>query len=490
MGKAGPADEAARIDPSESTDGAEEPEEGPSKPIAQRLHPLSPVLKGVKAMWVIIAAISWQGFARFGVSIGAMIVIIAAVLGLAWSWISWYYTGFVVADGRLRIAEGALFRRHRTIPLERLQSVEVVQPLLARPFGLAEVRCEVVGAAKTEAPLAYLPLEEAHELRRRLIALSKHPDAVDEEPSAAPVDVSGEDASGTRAVLAPLLTEPDGPTGFDAEPIVTVSPRRLVASKVLSPEVLFIPIAVGATVGFFVWQPDMSFFGLAGLVTATAGILLRPVRAAFADYGFRLGVTDAGLRTSRGLTERRNHTLPVERVTAVTVARPFLWRSRRWQLVRAANAGGVGPQSSSPTGATLLPVGTPSQARRIARLALSGADLFAVPPIPAPRAARWLAPFGKPGLGVALTDELFVSCKGRITPTVTAVPYARIQSIRVVQGRLQRVLGLATVRLDVAGAMFTHTSAEHRTVTEALRLASELRARNRSAARAEHERAR
>ena len=47
-----------------------------------------------------------------------------------------------------------------------------MQPLLARAAGLAELRLEVVGAAKTEAPLAFLSVGDATALRTRLLALA------------------------------------------------------------------------------------------------------------------------------------------------------------------------------------------------------------------------------------------------------------------------------------------------------------------------------
>lgn len=215
----------------------------------RRLHPLSPLLRGIKTVGLVVAAVSWQGFARFGLGIGAIIIVATGVLGLAWSWISWYYTGFEVAAGQLRITEGALFRRHRTIPLERLQSVEVVQPLLARLLRLAELRCEVVGASRTEAPLAYLTLADAGRLRQRLLELSQvastgtetETDGPDRPDDAAPDEEPSEASA-----------EPSAPAGEDGREIVAVDTGRLIQSQLLSPEVLFLPFAAAGTVLFFV----------------------------------------------------------------------------------------------------------------------------------------------------------------------------------------------------------------------------------------------
>ena len=97
-----------------------------------------------------------------------------------------------------------MWRRTRAIPLERLQAVELVQPVLARLFGLAELRLEVVGAAKTEAPLAFLALNDALALREHLLAMSTAQPASARPASATPVpgDTSCESAS---TASSPLL---------------------------------------------------------------------------------------------------------------------------------------------------------------------------------------------------------------------------------------------------------------------------------------------
>ena len=50
--------------------------------------------------------------------------------------------------------------------------MELRRPLLAQLTGLAELRLEVVGGHKTEAPLAYLTVRDAAALRERLLALA------------------------------------------------------------------------------------------------------------------------------------------------------------------------------------------------------------------------------------------------------------------------------------------------------------------------------
>jgi putative membrane protein len=81
-------------------------------------------------------------------------VLAAAVLGGALSFVAWQRTRNRLTTTELQVDSGILQRRSRRVPLARLQSVDVVRPVVARVLGLAELRLEVVGGGKTEAPLA------------------------------------------------------------------------------------------------------------------------------------------------------------------------------------------------------------------------------------------------------------------------------------------------------------------------------------------------
>ena len=82
-------------------------------------------------------------------------------------------------------------------------------------------------------------------------------------------------------------------------------------------------------------------------------------------------------------------------------------------------------------------------------------------------------------LGVGLTPEIFVSRWGLLTREMHLVPYARLQSVRVVQGPVQRMLGLATVYADTAGGR--SGQAKDRDLAEAWALAEQLAVRARQA---------
>ncbi|BEL08847.1 hypothetical protein Q0Z83_070380 [Actinoplanes sichuanensis] len=418
----------------------------------QRLHPLSPLLKGAKSIAVIIAALSWNTLGQVGATDFALIVLGLAVAVVIFSAIGWWNTGYHVVGRELRIAEGLIWRRNRAIPLDRLQAVEVRRPLLAQLTGLAELRLEVVGGGKTEAPLAYLTVRDAGVLRERLLALSGRAPAV-----AVP-------APGDPAAEVPLYQ---------------VRNRDLLVSQLLTPQAFFLPFGVAWVITQFVMEGTWTFIGIASTVTAMAGVLLQPIRRVLRDWDFRL-FRGERLVLHYGLTETRSQIVPPHRVQTVRVTWPLLWRAKQWLNLTLDIAGVSGPEPGEDRGSDrLMPVGDLAAARALVAAALPGVDLAGLATSPPPARAKWLHPFGLRFYGAGLADQVFVSRAGRLTREMTLVPYARLQSVRVVQGPLQRRLGLATVYADTAGGRAGE--ARDRDLAEAYAIADQLAARSRRA---------
>jgi putative membrane protein len=430
----------------------------------RRLHPLSPLLHSAKALVVIVVALSWQTLRQVGFGWFALMVLVLVLGAIAMSVISWYNTGYHVVGHELRVYEGLLWRRTRAIPLERLQSVEVVRPLLAQLTGLAELRLEVVGGGKTEAPLAYLSVADAAALRDRLLVIAGR--------SAAPVAPEGSAAEVTGA--APVRVPGDGPL------LLAVRNRDLVISQLLTPQALSLPIGVAFVVLQFGYDPSWSFIGVASTLTAIAGVLLQPVRRVLSDWNFRLSRDDTALRLRFGLVETRAQTVPVDRVQGVTATWPLLWRGHGWLRLTLDVAGVAGQENGNGNETDrLLPVGTADVADRVAGAVLPGVQLGTLAFQPPPERTRWFHPLARPKLGVALTDKIVATREGLLARTVMMVPFARIQSVRVVQGPLQRLLGVATVYVDTARGR--SAALRDRDLAEAWWLAAELAERGRVA---------
>jgi putative membrane protein len=434
----------------------------------RRLHPLSPLLHGAKSLVVIVAALSWSTLSRVGLGQFSLLVLILVVGAVALSAVSWYNTGYHVVGRELRIHEGLLWRRTRAIPLERLQAVEVVRPLLAQLTGLAELRLEVVGGAKTEAPLAYVAVTDAIALRDRLLSIAHRAPQTTRVPQTA--------AEAARYGPAEAVTPPALRRRLHAVPN-----EDLVVSQLLTPQAFFLPVGLAFVLAQFLYEASYSFIAVASTLTAMAGVFLQPARRMLDDWNFRLDRDDGAFRAQHGLLETRAQTIPLDRIQAVGVIWPLLWRVKGWLRLRMDVAGySAGPEQDGRNRSDrLLPVGDLRTAQLVLSEVLPGLDLTRLPLTPPPPRARWVHPLAQPALGAGLAPEVFVARSGLLTRQVVAVPYARIQSVRVVQGPVQRRLRLATVHTDTAGG--PGAAAIDRDLAEAWALAAELTARARAA---------
>ncbi|MET8323954.1 PH domain-containing protein [Micromonospora sp. NPDC005189] len=428
----------------------------------QRLHPLSPVLHGAKSLVVVIAGLSWSTLSRVGFGWFAAMVVVLALGATVLSVISWYNTGYHVVGRELRVYEGLLWRRTRAIPLERLQAVEVVRPLLAQLTGLAELRLEVVGGGKTEAPLAYLGVADAALLRERLLVLAGR---VAQAPA-------------PDHAVAPGAAVP--PAATPGRPLHAVRNQSLLISQLLTPQAFLLPFGVAFVAMQFLTAGSWSFVAVASTLTAMAGVLLQPIRRVLDDWNFRLARDGGTLRVHNGLLETRAQTVPLERVQTVRATWPLLWRGNGWLRLRLEVAGySVAEADDRNRPDRLLPVGDLPTATMIVAEVLPGVRLDALALSPPPRRTRWLHPLGRGAFGAGLFERVFATRSGRLTRQLVIVPYARIQSVRVVQGPVQRRLGLASVHADTAGG--SGATAQDRDLAEAWALAADLTARAHSA---------
>ena len=401
----------------------------PSAPASEpagfsRLHPLTPLVRGW-ALLVAGAIAVGQQLVRGELDIVGLAVTGGAVMavGVAAGAVSWWFTRFRIDATELRIESGVFVRRSRRIPLERLQAVDVVQPLVGRLLRLAEVRLEVAGGARSEAALAYLPLAEAHRVRRVLLPAS----AGARTESAAP-------GSPGFAAPAPVL--------------VRTTPWLLLAGQLLSSQFLLAVLGF-ATVDAVLFLAGR-FPGLPFLAAELAALGALVVRPFVAEYGFTVSDAPGGLRIQRGLLDLRSSTVLPGRVQGVAVFEPVLWRLMRWVRVEVDVAGQAGSadDSSGDAAATLVPIGSRSVADAAVAEVLPGVVVPAIRATPAPQRARWVSPLGWRYLAAGADDRAVLTRAGWLVRRTDVVPHAKIQSIRVRQGPWQRRLGLADVLID------------------------------------------
>lgn len=406
----------------------------------RRMHPVTPAVKGWKVLAVLLViAVQQVGdnvqragamFAGRAWLVALGVIVGGALIGFGYAAIAWRMTRYAIDDEAVYLHSGVLFRQQRKARLDRLQAVDVVQPVLARILGLAELKLEVAGGSGSAVSLAFLKEDEAAVLRTELLAR----------------------AAGVRRVEgAPA------PAAVPEQHVLEVPPARLVAGMARS----------GATVALAL--------GLVGLVTAVVVsgeigtvFVMIPASLGFVgfywgrftrEFNFRAAISPDGIGLRHGLLEARSQTVPPGRVQALRLTQGPFWRRPGWWRVEI-NVAGYSSTEGQATENVLLPVGDRDQALVAIWLVLP--DLGVPDPrallaaamdgtgddqgfTTMPRRARWLDPLGWRRTGYVVTDRALLIRSGRLIRRLVIVPHERTQSLALAQGPLQRRLGVASL---------------------------------------------
>lgn len=492
-----------------------------------RMHPVSPVLKawpaaiGVGFFWFYTGGPSWLGGGgsdeevpdqlRLPVIALLGLAALAMVIAVAIAYVAWRFNRYRLTDEALEHHKGVIFRQQRHARLDRLQAVDVVQPLVARIFGFARLSIEVAGGEDSSVQLEFLRLGDAEALRNEILALAAGRRVSHQEPASA-------DAAGMLVAPAPALSPHDlnplsqrevrTEVAAEAEREVYAVPLgRLVVSLLRSWGAIwaaaFIPVAIAAAIAAVTSADFRAVLlgamggSLAGVVGALGGIAAATFGTLNRGFNFRAAVAGDGIRLRHGLFETRRQTVPPGRVQAVRLRQPLLWRSKDWWHM-AINVAGY--QKNQEAVSTLLPVGPRDEAELALRLvfphvarglmeaddapAAASDDLPSVLAaalagtgedggfIASPRSARWLDPWQWRRRGVTATEDALIIRRGRFLREVFVVPHERTQSLKIEQGPLQRLLGLASVVVHSTSGQVKPV-AYHLAVADAVRLLDE-----------------
>lgn len=400
----------------------------------RRLHPVTPLRRA----WAPVAVlIGWavhdpdQAQRQLTRLTTTTLLIALAVLVPAaalYGFLSWWFTHFAVTDSELRVRTGLLFRRTAHIRLERIQAVDVTQPLLARVAGVAKLKLDVIGTAKKDE-LAFLGEREARALRAELLARA--------------------------AGFAPETAHEVGEA--PAREILRTPPLHLALSLVLT-GATWGALGAALVVPPLLWLATHSVW----TVLATALPLLGAAGASsvgrfVSEYDWTVGESPDGLRIDHGLLDRTHETVPPGRVQTVRIVEPLLWRRLGWVRVELDVAGS--------SNSVLVPVAPREVAESVVARVLPGVTVPASAALSRPprRAGRCL-PLWWRGYGLAVTGGVFAARHGLLRRRLALVPHAKVQSVRLVQGPWKRLWRLADVHVDTGA---------NKTVTARLRDARE-----------------
>jgi putative membrane protein len=442
--------------------GEVEPPASPADPRAvaglggewQRLHPLSPLVRTGRGLIALASILLIPGVGgrrgSAGNDLGHLgVIVLLFVLGV----VSWLVTRWRVEGGVLRVESGLIRRTSERLPLGQIQAIDTVRPGLARIFGLAELRIRLASGSGRAGRLAYLANAEAETLRARLLALSH---GMAEETPAPP-----------------------------EQALITVPPARLFASLLLSGPGLVLELTIASLAVLAVLAPGVAAAAISAGTVSLLGLVAGLFRRFNGDY--RMTVADApdGLRLRSGLVETSAETIPRGRIQAIRMVEPLAWRLCGWCRlevdVASQKSRGRQDRNQDKAARALLPVGSREQAAFLVARVFPGLPDARLAP---PARARWKSPLRFRHLSWGANDRYAVTTSGRLRRATDWVPLSKVQSIRLLEGPVQRRLHLSSIHLDTAGRR-VHAVLRDRDRAEAARLLGELPDRCRQARRRE-----
>ena len=506
-------------------------DQGVDPSLWRRVHIITPLLE----VWQIIVAIiafatvrilnELQEAMNAGLGNAIMdrlfLVALVSVLVIAflvlYTFLQWRVTAYALTDSALWFRKGILNRNQRHARLDRIQAVDITQPVLARLVGLGKLDVEVAGGSDSNITIGFLKVSELEALRGEILARA----AGLKMAAQSPVQASAMGGQGYAApygapqATSPYAPVPQGqypqapampvqpgaipqPTNFSytgevfAPSSIPVAPERelyqvpmgrLLGSQLLSMSALFSVLAL--IVIIVIGAASIPYIGLAGITASLSGVAMVGLSVAsfhwnrFAsEANFRLAISPDGLRLRRGLLSTRSQTIPPRRIHALEIQQPLLWRFFGWYRVLILQAGYGAKdteQNKQQSSHVLIPVGT----RQDVNFALWAViEDLGVDDISAfidaalygtgdgngfvrmSARAFILDPFLFKRRARAITRTTFVVRDGWLTRKSFWAPIARLQSVSAKAGPLERALGVATLHMHLVPGPFS-MKAEH-----------------------------
>jgi putative membrane protein len=294
------------------------------------------------------------GFATFVASV--------ALVGAGVRWSRFRYR---LDEHALHLRGGLVQQWERTIQLPRIQSVDVIQKLTHRAFGVVELRIEVVGGEGTEAALVAVTPQEAEQLRVRLAA----------DRGSAP---AGTEHGLVRMRPVDLLL-----AGVTGGRVAVVAAIAAWAYQLVPQETLFgtLDRLAGAD------RSDLETVALVVGAFLLVSVLISLVTTIVIYWGFTAHRSDDRLVITRGLLQTRRSVIPVKRIQAIRLEENLIRRVFGLASLRVLTAGYGKGSGDEQQASMLVPVAARERCLGVAEAVLGSHGLSDVGLRPAPARA-------------------------------------------------------------------------------------------------------
>ena len=398
----------------------------------------------------------------------ARVFYVLLAIGIAASVVRYLRFRYRLEPNALVVEGGVLQTWRRVIPFTRIQSVDVVEKLRHRLFGVVELRIEAAGGRETEAALVALKPDEAERVRARLLAHTGAPPRPD--------------------VVVP--------------PLIKLQPRMLLLSGVTGGRVAVLAVLLGYGLDLVSEETAvrlLSRLGGAGLgrivlivaAFVAVAVVISIVATLFVYWDFTIVREGERLTITRGLLEKRRAVVPLSRLQAIRMEENLV----RWVLglasLRAISAGRPRQAQDEQETSVLLPVGSrrvavalmgslldvpaeqllsrlerpPARAivPRVVGAVVVGTAIGVVATVATGRAgaiafaavpiALALAVVSWRSLGATFEPRVAVVRSGMFVRRTLVMPVGNLQHLSLTVSPPQRPLGLATLRLSIPRAV-------------------------------------
>jgi putative membrane protein len=473
------------------------PSEILSQPIFEgRLHPLTllfGLLKGLRGIIPVIPLIFFSN--RWAFSGVLLIVFAGTVISVLARYFSFSYR---VEGNELITEQGILARKHRSIPLERVQEIRIEQGVMHRLFNVVNARIETGGGEGAEASLSVLSRPEAERLRRTVIERVAAIRAGRAQAAAAAAAVGLPD----RVIIRRLSIKDLMIAGLTSNHLVSafvlagmlwnfaddILPEDIYqrAAGLVSVAVARL-VAKGAATAVVITV-------LGALAILVIGLVFSIVGSILLFYGFTFSRRGEDLQRSYGLFTQRASSLPRRRIQVLEIEEKLLRRLFGWVTLRADTSGSHREDEDDNDGRdVLIPLVRRSEVdrllpvifdgfntesaewRRVSKLAIRRetikggffclitavalfayyGELFALWPLALLPLVYLISLARYRNLGYVI-DELYLRTRrGWLGRSTHIVPINKIQAIEIQQTPLDRRLNLATLNVDTAGQAYT-----------------------------------
>jgi putative membrane protein len=437
-----------------------------------KLSRLSIPYRAAQGMLTLLAFGFFTGLdiAKFNLT-AAGVILGGSLIGFigisAWFYLVWRNYEFEVTEDTFDIRSGVLHKQVREIPLKRIQNVDVRRNIIHRMLGIAEVNLETAGGKSTEASLKYVDFHMAKDIQKKVRKLKQGLEEHEEEK--------------------------------EAEPLFEITEKELGILSLTSISGTAVAAVFGAftLMGVFSQQIDQAVnltafivFGIIGSISVI-GLYLASAATNFSKYyDFKLYQRGDSLEYERGLVNRSEGSIPLEKIQTASIEENPLQRIIGYATLKVETAG-YGPGNQENTGAEVaVPLAEKQRVLNLSEQVMShgGFDIQSISSkaprrylgryiiatgvltvktigvatliqaevtsyiftavIPLSGAAAYLKYSNK---GFYEGEEFFYTMNGFWNRKTSIVPYYRIQNLDQVQTVFQARFGLKTIVLDTAG---------------------------------------